>query len=127
MTTTEARRRERLHDASMPRRLREHGREAYEHAQALGSNLEQAVDDIGGFLRENMERRPYMTLASAAGIGYVLGGGVPRRLTAILFGLSTRFAIELFVRELTGHGSPSGTTSAGASRAESDAVQRSFP
>ncbi len=58
-------------------RLQERGREAYGQAQQLASTLEQAVDEIGQFLREQAERRPYVTVATATGIGYVLGGGRP--------------------------------------------------
>jgi ElaB/YqjD/DUF883 family membrane-anchored ribosome-binding protein len=129
MAANEARRREgNLRDASVPRKLQEHGREAYQHAQALGSNLEEAVDEIGGFLRENLEQRPYLTLATAAGVGYVLGGGLPLKLTAMALGLGTRFAIEMFVRELTGQGKAGERAGSGpdGSDAQTDAVQRSF-
>jgi len=85
-----------------PLRIQERGREAYREAQQLASTLEQAVDEIGQFLREQTERRPYVSLATATGIGYVLGGGVPSRLTGFLFGLGSRFAVEMFLRELIG-------------------------
>lgn len=83
-------------------RLQERGREAYREAQQLASTLEQAVDEIGQFLRTQTERRPYVSIATATGIGYVLGGGVPARLTGFLFGLGGRLAVEMFLRELIG-------------------------
>jgi hypothetical protein len=103
-----------------PVRIQERGKEAYKEAQALASTVEQAVDEIGQFLREQAEQRPYVSLATAAGIGYVLGGGVPSRLTGFVFGLSSRFAIEMFLRELIG-----GATGAGSSAAPSNTAQRS--
>ena len=106
--------------STRPLRIQERGKEAYKEAQALASTLEQAVDEIGQFLREQAERRPYVSLATAAGIGYVLGGGVPSRLTGFVFGLSSRFAVEMFLRELIG-----GATGAGSSAAPSNAAQRS--
>jgi hypothetical protein len=106
--------------STRPLRIQERGKEAYKEAQALASTLEQAVDEIGQFLREQAERRPYVSLATAAGIGYVLGGGVPSRLTGFIFGLSSRFAVEMFLRELIG-----GATGAGSSAAPSNATQRS--
>lgn len=83
-------------------RLQERGREAYREAQQLASTLEQALDEIGQFLRAQTERRPYASIAAATGLGYVLGGGVPLRLTGFLFGLGSRFAVEMFLRELIG-------------------------
>ena len=106
--------------STRPLRIQERGKEAYKEAQALASTLEQAVDEIGQFLREQAERRPYVSLATAAGIGYVLGGGVPSRLTGFVFGLSSRFAIEMFLRELIG-----GATGAASSATPSNAAQRS--
>ena len=88
--------------ASRPLRIQERGREAYRDAQHLASTMEQAVDEIGQFLREQAEQRPYTSLATAAGVGYVLGGGVPSRLTRFLFGLGSRLAIEMFLHELIG-------------------------
>src|SRR5206468_8106245 len=64
---------------SRPLRIQERGREAYRDAQHLASTLEQAVDEIGQFLREQPEQRPYTSLATAAGVGYVLSGGGPSR------------------------------------------------
>jgi hypothetical protein len=48
-----------------------------------------------------MERHPYAMLAAATGVGYVLGGGVPSRLTALLIGLGSRVFLEVAARDLT--------------------------
>lgn len=42
----------------------------------------QVGDEGGQFLREQTRRRPNLSLATATGSGYVLGGGVGSRLTA---------------------------------------------
>jgi len=106
---------ERGRRTSRPVRIQERGREAYRDAQHLASTLEQAVDEIGQFLREQAEQRPYASLATAAATGYVLGGGVPSRLTGFLFGLGSRLAVEMFLRELIGDAArqPSHTAASG--------------
>jgi hypothetical protein len=109
---------ERGRRSSRPLRIQERGREAYRDAQHLASTVEQAVDEIGQFLRDQAEERPYVSLATAAGIGYVLGGGVPSRLTGFLFGLGSRLAVEMFLRELIGEAArhPSAAAASEANR-----------
>jgi hypothetical protein len=51
-------------------------------------------------LRARLERRPYATLAVAAGVGYVLGGGVPTALVRVLVGVGGRLALERVVAQL---------------------------
>jgi ElaB/YqjD/DUF883 family membrane-anchored ribosome-binding protein len=97
---------------------RQHGRDAYRETQALASTFERAADEFGQFLREQTERRPYVSLATATGIGYVLGGGVPSRLTGFLFGLAGRFAVGMFLRELIG-GATAGQDAAESRRSAS--------
>ena len=87
---------------SVPLRLQKRAREAKE----LASTLEEAVDDVGQFVRDQAKRRPYVSVATATGVGYILGGGTPSRFIGLLFGLGSRFAIEMFLRELVG--SPAG-------------------
>ena len=45
-------------------------------------------------LRDRLDRRPYSTLAAAAGIGYVLGGGLPTAFLRVLLGVGGRIAFE---------------------------------
>jgi ElaB/YqjD/DUF883 family membrane-anchored ribosome-binding protein len=85
-----------------PQRIEQRGRDAYRETQALASTFDQVANEFGQFLREQTERRPYVSLATATGIGYVLGGGVPSRLTGFLFGLGSRFAVGMFLREQIG-------------------------
>ncbi len=88
--------------------------------KAVVSTVEEAANDVERFVREQTERRPYTSVAAAAGAGYVLGGGNPMRIISVLFALSGRFAIEMLIRDLSG-GSPS---TAGA-RTVAPARQRS--
>lgn len=58
-------------------------------------------------LAEELERRPYATLAVAAGVGYVLGGGLPTTLIRALIGFGGRLAIERALAQLAVSGSMS--------------------
>ncbi len=86
-------------DASRFARLQKQGRQVQREARALATGLEEAADEIEGFLREQMEQRPYGVLAAAAGVGYVLGGGIPSPLTRLLLDYATRFAFTVAVMQ----------------------------
>jgi hypothetical protein len=92
-------------DMSRFERLQRQGREVQREARALAGGLEEAADEIEGFLREQMGQRPYGTLAAAAGIGYVLGGGVPTALTRLLLDYAARFAFTMAVMQTRRSGS----------------------
>lgn len=51
-------------------------------------------------LRDRLERQPYATLAGAAGVGYVLGGGLPTALVRVLIGVGGRLAVERVIAQL---------------------------
>jgi hypothetical protein len=68
----------------------------------LTSGVEQAVDDLESFLSVQMERRPYVTLATASAVGYVTGGGIPSRLTRLIIDMGTRVAIAFMVQRFGG-------------------------
>jgi hypothetical protein len=51
----------------------------------MGEQFRQTLD-----LQGRMERHPYLTRAAAAGVGYVLGGGLFTRLTARALKLGVR-------------------------------------
>ena len=86
-------------DASRFARLQSQGRQVQQEARALATGLEEAADEIEDFLREQMEERPYATLATAAGIGYVLGGGIPSPITRLLLDYGARYAFTLAVMQ----------------------------
>ena len=83
-----------------PRSLGDHGREIHDDALALAAAAQSATEGVQRYLTEQVEERPYRTLGMAAGIGYVLGGGLSSRLTAVLFAAATRLATALAAREL---------------------------
>ena len=82
------------------RSLAEHRREIQHDAEALAVAVQEAADSAQHYLTEQVARRPYRTLGVAAGIGYVLGGGLSSRLTTLVFGAATRLAMALAAREL---------------------------
>jgi hypothetical protein len=61
-------------------------------------------DVAGNFnLKERVERHPIRAVVIAAGVGYVLGGGLFTRYTGRMTGLAMRLAVLPFVRrELAG-------------------------
>ncbi|MBI4515982.1 MAG: hypothetical protein HY699_09240 [Deltaproteobacteria bacterium] len=94
-----------------PRSISDHGRQIHHDAHALAAAVQEAADDLERYLTEQVEQRPYTTLGVAAGVGYVLGGGLRSRLTAVLFGATTRFAMALAARELAARLSPGASAS----------------
>jgi hypothetical protein len=93
-------------------RLRERGAGVRRDARVLATDVEQAVEEIHGFLREQLEQRPYAVLAAASGIGYVLGGGLPTRLVRLMFDLGTRVALTALVGQVIPKGETEPSSSA---------------
>jgi hypothetical protein len=81
-------------------RLREISHEVGENAQALAQSLESAACEMETLFRERIEMHPLGMLAAALGIGYVLGRGLPSRLTSLLFSAGSRVALAAVAREL---------------------------
>lgn len=75
-------------------------RELQGEAEALLSTLDRTSGEIEHELRDQLSKRPYAVLAAAAGVGYVLGGGLPSPLTRLLMILGGRVGFELVSREL---------------------------
>ena len=98
----------RARDASSPaerqshntRSLGDHGRQIHHDAEALAAAVRDATDGVQRYLTAQVEQRPFSTLGVAAGVGYVLGGGLSSRLTVVLLGGATRVAMALVAREL---------------------------
>ncbi len=84
------------------RPLRQRLNQRVREAQEFGSTVEEAIDEVGGFLRDQAQCRPYTALAGAAAVGYVLGGGLPTRVIGLVAALGGRLAVEMFLRELIG-------------------------
>lgn len=88
-----------------PEAPRSHVGQRVEHlsdsAQQLYSEAKSAVSDLNDFvdLRGRVQRHPYAMLAAAAGVGYVLGGGLFTPLTGRIVRLGIRLAALPFVKE----------------------------
>jgi hypothetical protein len=68
-----------------------------DRARRLGTDVQNVVGDVEGlvvesraYLRGHLESRPYATLGVAAGVGFVLGGGLPRWVLRFFLGLAAR-------------------------------------
>lgn len=94
-----------------PRSLADHGRQIHHDVHALAAAVQDAADDVERYVTEQVEQRPYTTLGVAAGVGFVLGGGLRPRLAAVLFGTATRLAMAVAARELAARLSPDAGTS----------------
>jgi hypothetical protein len=93
------------------RSLGDHCRQIHHDAHALAAAVQGATDDLERYVTEQVHRRPYSTLGVAAGVGFVVGGGLRSRLTAVLFGAATRLAMALAARELAARLSPGASAS----------------
>ena len=90
----------------------DHGRQIQHDAEALAATVWDATDGVQRYLTAQVEQRPFSTLGVAAGVGYVLGGGLSSRLTAVLLATATRVATALVARELGARILQTGSTSA---------------
>src|SRR5579871_3022746 len=80
--------------ASTPTELRD----AWDDVASSVGDLYRAAD---AFATEQARERPYVFLGAAAGIGFVLGGGLASRLGATLLGMGSRLAASRLLEELT--------------------------
>lgn len=83
------------------RHLEERLVELREEAETLLGTLERTTGEVETELAARMRERPYGVLAAAAAVGYVLGGGLPSRLTRLAFAIGGRIGIEYVWRELS--------------------------
>ena len=93
------------------RSLGDHGRQIQHDVHALAAAVQEAADDVERYITEQVEERPYTTLGVAAGVGFILGGGLRARLTAVLLGTATRLAMAVAARELAARVSPGAAAS----------------
>jgi ElaB/YqjD/DUF883 family membrane-anchored ribosome-binding protein len=73
-------------------------RDALDDVTSSMSDLYRAAD---AFATEQARERPYVFLGVAAGIGFVLGGGLASRLGSTLLGVGSRLAVSRVLEELT--------------------------
>lgn len=83
-------------------RLVEQSRRVRDDLQGLVSAVADARSDLEEQLRARLTARPYLGLATAAGVGYVLGAGVSPLLLRAAFGLGTRVAFAMVMRRVAG-------------------------
>ena len=74
-------------------------RDAWEDVTSSVGDLYRAADT---FATEQARERPYVFLGVAAGVGFVLGGGLASRLGSTLLGVGSRLAASRIMEELTG-------------------------
>jgi ElaB/YqjD/DUF883 family membrane-anchored ribosome-binding protein len=73
-------------------------RDALEDVKSSLGDLYHAADT---FATEQARERPYVFLGVAAGVGFVLGGGLASRLGSTLLGVGSRLAASRIMEELT--------------------------
>ena len=73
-------------------------RDAWDDVTTSVNDLYRAAD---AFATEHARERPYVLLGVAAGVGFVLGGGLASRLGSALLGVGSRLIAGRLVEELT--------------------------
>ena len=79
----------------------------YEQSRRVRTDLEELVSAVVDArsewedrLRSRLTERPYVGLAAAAGVGYVLGGGISPALLRMAVALGGRVAFAVMMRRL---------------------------
>lgn len=85
-------------------RIQQEFRRARADTEAVFEDLRNLREELGAVLRERLQSQPYLTLGVTAGIGYVLGGGLPKGSPTLAMGLATRMAAGWLMREVGGAG-----------------------
>lgn len=83
------------------RSIGHHARQLQHNAATLATEVQSASDDLERYVTDRVRRQPYSTLGAAAGIGYVLGGGLRSSLTMMMLGAAARIVAGQLVRELS--------------------------
>jgi len=74
-------------------RLRERGRKLEDDARSLLSDVDAMVSEFEDVVRKRLDSDPYVTLAIAAGAGFVAGGGLTVGVLNMLLRFGTRAAV----------------------------------
>jgi len=93
------------HDDAIARRRdntawRERSDQIQRGARDVVSAMDDLIVDVERSVRRQLEERPYATLSVAAGVGYVLGGGLASRLTSAALSIATRLATAVIAQEI---------------------------
>src|SRR5688572_18325490 len=75
-------------------------KEVRDDAQVLMDDIKAAARDLSERIdvQGRIERNPYGTLLAAAGVGYILGGGLFTRATGRILGVAARLMLVPLVR-----------------------------
>lgn len=84
--------------------LQKEFRRAREDTAAVVEDLRGLREELAALLRDRLRSQPYLTLGASTGIGYVLGGGLPKGVPTLAIGLATRMAAGWLMREIGGTG-----------------------
>ena len=88
----------RQHEA--PPSLADRRRQIRREVETFAGAVQDTTGDVRRYLADQTERRPYRSLGVAVAIGYVLGGGLTSRFTALSLAAASRLAMALAVRQL---------------------------
>ena len=78
----------------------EAGTRIREDAKQLATSVGAFTDQARGALTEIMETRPYVAIAGAFAVGYLLAGGLSSRLTRIGLAVAGRYLVGNLGSEL---------------------------
>lgn len=74
-----------------------------EPGEDMSAKLRMLGEVVESGVREQMRERPYVAIGAAFGLGYVLGGGLPKMAVRAVGGMAMRYAaLEALRRVLPG-------------------------
>ena len=81
--------------------LRRHGREIAGAVHNIASEIEIAAGEVERLFRRCLHDRTLSTLGGAAGVGFVLGGGLTPRMTAMAIAWGSRLGLAFVAQNLS--------------------------
>lgn len=72
-----------------------------DEVEALTRHVGRTVDGWRHYVTERLDTHPYATVTIAAGVGLILGGGIPRPLLSLALAVGSRIAVDRVVAGLT--------------------------
>lgn len=87
----------------MKENARQHARTLQADLSRLQQSVESAVGEADEKLRDAISAQPLLTIGAAAGLGFLLGGGLPRGTLTVLLEVGTRMAGAWLQQEFLEH------------------------